>query len=338
MDNLPQHLLQPQFNNQTEEPQQPQNTYHEALKVQSEQLHQSPQMNVPSSSFSKTDFTDSSTKLSGSTTSRQNMLSSLCPEGSGNLLNISRAGHSMPAEQLPQQSWAPKFAHAQVNAFANSLSFPPFNEKGNAAEQENCNSDSQNPTLFGVNIESSGLLFPTTVPNFATSSNDADMPMPLGDSGFQSSLYGCMQDSSELLHGAGQADPPTPNCTFVKVYKSGSVGRSLDISRFSSYNQLREELAQMFGIEGKLEDCLRSGWQLVFVDRENDVLLLGDDPWESFVNNVWYIKILSPKDVHKMGDQAVESFSPNVGQRMNSSGNETQDRVSGLPSLGSLEY
>lgn len=66
----------------------------------------------------------------------------------------------------------------------------------------------------------------------------------------------------------------------VQVYKSGSVGRSLDISRFSSYNQLREELAQMFGIEGKLEDCLRSGWQLVFVDREDDVLLLGDDPWE----------------------------------------------------------
>lgn len=216
MENLPQHLLQPQFNHQTEEPQQPQNTYHDALKVQSEQLHQSPQMNVPSPSFSKTDFTDSSTKLSGSTTTRQNTLSSLCPEGSGNHLNISRAGHSMPAEQLPQQSWAPKFAHAQVNAFANSMSFPPFNEKGNS-EQENCNSDSQNPTLFGVNIESSGLLFPTTVPNFATSSNDADIPMPLGNSGFQSSLYGCMQDSSELLHGAGQVDPPTPNCTFVKV-------------------------------------------------------------------------------------------------------------------------
>lgn len=67
---------------------------------------------------------------------------------------------------------------------------------------------------------------------------------------------------------------------FWQVYKSGSVGRSLDISRFSSYNELREELGQMFGIEGKFEDPLRSGWQLVFVDRENDVLLLGDDPWE----------------------------------------------------------
>ncbi|KAM5558345.1 hypothetical protein ABKV19_020178 [Rosa sericea] len=216
MENLPQQLQPPQFNNQTEEePQQQHNTYHDALKR--EQLHQSQQMNLPSPSFSKTDFADSSTKLSGSTTSRQNTLGSLCPEGNNNLLNISRAGHSLPAEQLPQQSWAPKFAYAQANDFANPMSFTPFNEKDNAVEQENCNSDSQNPTLFGVNIESSGLVFPTTVPNFATSSNDADMPMPLGDSGFQSSLYGCMQGSSELLHSAGQVDPPTPNCTFVKV-------------------------------------------------------------------------------------------------------------------------
>lgn len=214
LDNLPQHLLQQQFNNQTaEQVQQQQNTYHDALKVQSEQLHQSQQMNAPSPSFPKTDFSDSSSKFSASSTPRQNMLGTLCPEGSGNLLSISRAGRSMPTEQLPQQSWAPKYANTQVNDFTNSMSFPPFNEKDNAVEQENCNSDSQNPTLFGVNIESSGLLFPTTAPSFATSSNDADMPMPLGDSGFQSSLYGCMQDSSELLHSVGQADPPT----FVKV-------------------------------------------------------------------------------------------------------------------------
>ncbi|CBI27335.3 unnamed protein product, partial [Vitis vinifera] len=163
--------------------------------------------------------------------------------------------------------------------------------------------------------------------------------MPLGASGFQGSLFGCVQDPSELLQNAGQVDPPTPSRTFVKVYKSGSVGRSLDITRFSSYHELREELGQMFGIEGKLENPLRSGWQLVFVDRENDVLLLGDDPWEAFVNNVWYIKILSPEDVQKMGKQGIESgFSPNSAQRMNSSGTDDRDLVSGLPSAGSLEY
>lgn len=66
----------------------------------------------------------------------------------------------------------------------------------------------------------------------------------------------------------------------MQVYKSGSVGRSLDITRFNNYDELREELGQMFGIQGQLEGPHRSGWQLVFVDRENDILLLGDDPWE----------------------------------------------------------
>ncbi|KAL4652266.1 hypothetical protein ACB092_01G220300 [Castanea dentata] len=344
-ENTPQHLIQQSLNNQQEDQarqqqqqQQQQHTYQNTLHIRSDQLHQRLQSNVPSSSFVKADFMDPSTKFSASISPRQNMVSSLCPEGSSNILNFSRVGQPMLAEQLPQQSWASKYTHSQVNAFANSMSHSPYPGKDATEEPENCNSDSQNPTLFGVNIDSSGLLLPATLSTFATSV-DADVSsMPLGHTGFQSSLYSSVQDSSELLNSAGQVDPPAPSQTFVKVYKSGSVGRSLDISRFSSYNELREELAEMFGIEGKFEDPLRSGWQLVFVDRENDVLLLGDDPWEAFVNNVWYIKILSPEDVHKLGEQAVESFSPQGGQRLNSSSGEAQDLVSGLPSLGMLEY
>jgi len=35
----------------------------------------------------------------------------------------------------------------------------------------------------------------------------------------------------------------------------------------------------MFGIEGQL-DPQRTDWKLVYVDHENDILLVGDDPWE----------------------------------------------------------
>ncbi|KAJ6370755.1 hypothetical protein OIU77_001294 [Salix suchowensis] len=310
-DSLPRHLLQQQLNNQpNDQPQQQhQHAYHDGLHIQTDQL-QRQQSNLPSPSFSKTEYMDSSPKFTVSTT-MQNMLGSLCTEGSGNLLDFTRASQSTLTEQLPQQSWVPKYAHQDVNAFSNSLSHPrTYPEKDPSMEAENCNSDAQNPTLFG-------LLLPTTVPRYPTTTADTDVSsMPLGDSGFQNSLYGCGQDSSELLPNAGQMDPPTPSRTFVKVYKSGSVGRSLDISRFSSYHELREELAQMFGIEGKLENPHRSGWQLVFVDRENDVLLLGDDPWELFVNNVWYIKILSPEDILKMGEQGVESSGTNAMQSM----------------------
>ncbi|XP_027369127.1 auxin response factor 8-like isoform X3 [Abrus precatorius] len=342
-ENLSHHILQKSHNNREDQtpPPQQQHTYQDTLLIQSDQLHQRQQhSSLPSPSYSKPDFLDSNIKFSASVSPGQNMLSSLCPEGSGNLLNLSRSGQSMLTEQLPQQSWAaPKFTPLQVNAFGNSVPHVQYSGKDTAMVPPHCNSDTQNPILFGVNIDSSGLLLPTTVPRYTTTSTDTDAStMALGESGFQAPLYPCMQDSSELLQSAGQVDPQNQTRTFVKVYKSGSVGRSLDISRFSSYHELREELAQMFGIEGKLEDPLRSGWQLVFVDRENDVLLLGDDPWESFVNNVWYIKILSPEDIQKMGEQAVESLGPSSGQRLNSTGAESHEIVSGLPSIGSLEY
>ncbi|KAL3525125.1 hypothetical protein ACH5RR_013497 [Cinchona calisaya] len=330
---------QQQVNNPTEEQQQ-QHPFREAYVIQHEQLQQRQPSNGPSPSFSKTDFTDSNTKFSASIapTSMQNVLGSLCSEGSGSLLNFSRTAQTMLNEQAAQQSWVSKFSHGQVNTCSSSVSLPPYPGKDAPSEQGACGLDAQTQAFFGSNIDSAALLLPTTVSNVGTSSIDAGVSsIPLGDSGFQHSLYGFVPDSTELLPGAGQ-ESPSPTCTFVKVYKTGCVGRSLDISRFNSYHELRQELGQMFGIEGLLQDPQRSGWQLVFVDRENDVLLLGDDPWEAFVNNVWYIKILSPEDVQKLGKQEAVSLSHIAVERMNSSSGDGRDVVARFPSLGSLEY
>lgn len=64
-----------------------------------------------------------------------------------------------------------------------------------------------------------------------------------------------------------------------QIQKAGSVGRSIDVSSFKNYIQLRSEIERMFGLEGLLNDP-SSGWKLVYVDFESDVLLVGDDPWE----------------------------------------------------------
>lgn len=48
------------------------------------------------------------------------------------------------------------------------------------------------------------------------------------------------------------------------------------------------------------------------------------------MNNVWYIKILSPQDMHKMGEQT-------AGQRMHSNDNKVHD-LSGLPAYGSFDF
>ncbi|EYU38831.1 hypothetical protein MIMGU_mgv1a002956mg [Erythranthe guttata] len=93
--------------------------------------------------------------------------------------------------------------------------------------------------------------------------------------------------------------------TYTKIQKAGSVGRSIDVSSFKNYDELRLEIERMFGLEGLLND-LGSGWKLVYVDFENDVLLVGDDPWEEFVGCVKCIRILSPSEVKQMGEEGME--------------------------------
>ncbi|XP_076941017.1 auxin response factor 8-like isoform X1 [Bidens hawaiensis] len=318
---------QQQVNNQQQQvnSQQPPNLFPESYLIQhDQQLQTRPQSSVPPHSFQKTDFMDPSAKFTSTIapSSMQNMLGSLTSEGSSNLLSFSRTEH-----QPNEQSWVSRFTQTQPNVSTGSPSALPYPKKPTGVDPETLSLDPPNPGLFGgSNIDSTGLLLPTTV------SPETDLTTNIQNT----SYFGYMQDSSELLNHTGQIDPPNPNRTFVKVYKSGSVGRSLDITRFNSYPELKEELGQMFNIEGLLEDPQRSGWQLVFVDRENDVLLLGDGPWEAFVNSVWYIKILSPEDVQKLGKQELESFSQNSGERI---GNDGRDHLLGLhPSMGSLDF
>ncbi|KAL6991560.1 hypothetical protein U1Q18_009672 [Sarracenia purpurea var. burkii] len=242
------------------------------------------------------------------------------------------------------------------------ISLPPFPGRECSIDQEGSN-DTQNHLLFGVNIDSSSLLIQNGVSSIRRVGSDTDstsVPFACsnnylsttGTRGADFSLNPVMTPSSCLdetgflqsPENLGQANSPTR--TFVKVYKSGSYGRSLDISKFSSYHELRSELARMFGLEGQLEDPLRSGWQLVFVDRENDVLLLGDDPWQEFVNSVWCIQILSPQEMHHMGKPSLGLLNSIPIQRLSNSSScddytsrqESRSLSTGIASVGSLDY
>ncbi|XP_030493604.2 auxin response factor 19 [Cannabis sativa] len=115
------------------------------------------------------------------------------------------------------------------------------------------------------------------------------------------SIDSTINDGSFLNRGPWAPAPPFQRMrTYTKVYKRGAVGRSIDITRYSGYDELKQDLARRFGIEGQLEDRQRVGWKLVYVDHEKDVLLVGDDPWQEFVNCVRCIKILSPQEVEQM--------------------------------------
>ncbi|XP_012445215.1 auxin response factor 6 isoform X4 [Gossypium raimondii] len=244
----------------------------------------------------------------------------------------------------------------QTNISHNSISLPPFPGRECSIDQAG-GTDPQSHLLFGVNIEPSSLLLQngmsslrgvgsesdsTTIPFSSNYASTAGTDFSVNPAMTPSS---CIEELGFLQspENVGQENPQTR--TFVKVYKSGSFGRSLDISKFSSYNELRSELARMFGLEGQLEDPLRSGWQLVFVDRENDVLLLGDDPWPEFVNSVWCIKILSPQEVQQMGKRGLELLNSVPVQRLlngscddYASQQDSRNLSSGIASVGSLDY
>ncbi|KAJ0985196.1 hypothetical protein J5N97_003552 [Dioscorea zingiberensis] len=114
------------------------------------------------------------------------------------------------------------------------------------------------------------------------------------------SIDSTMNENSLLNRSSWALAPQCQRRTYTKVYKRGAVGRSIDITRYSGYDDLKHDLARMFSIEGQLEDRQRIGWKLVYVDHESDVLLVGDDPWEVFVSCVRCIRILSPQEVQQM--------------------------------------
>lgn len=56
-----------------------------------------------------------------------------------------------------------------------------------------------------------------------------------------------------------------------------AVGRAVDLTILESYDQLIDELEELFDLKGELRP--RDKWEIVFTDNEGDMMLVGDDPW-----------------------------------------------------------
>nr|KAJ0221514.1 hypothetical protein LSAT_V11C200055820 [Lactuca sativa] len=147
------------------------------------------------------------------------------------------------------------------------------------------------------------------------------------NSGGASSSNGEFDDSGGLLQNNSwqQVAVPTRVRTYTKIQKAGSVGRSIDVSSFKNYDELCCEIEKMFGLEGLLNDSRGSGWKLVYVDFENDVLLVGDDPWEEFVGCVRCIRILSPSEVQQMGEEGMQLLNSNAALQAGINGGSGSD-------------
>ncbi|KAG6536171.1 hypothetical protein ZIOFF_001220 [Zingiber officinale] len=93
----------------------------------------------------------------------------------------------------------------------------------------------------------------------------------------------------------GEDDP-----LHFSVHKQGvALGRSVDLTKFDGYDQLIEELDQLFEFKGELM-APNKNWMIVFTDNEDDMMLVGDDPWQEFCAMVRQIFIYTKEEVQKM--------------------------------------
>lgn len=121
------------------------------------------------------------------------------------------------------------------------------------------------------------------------------------------------------------------SCT--KVHMQGmAVGRAVDLTQFNCYEDLLEKLENMFEIEGQLR-VMPKIWQVVYTDVEDDIMMVGDDPWHEFCSMVRKIfictceeaKRLSPKIKLPENDEIIQGrpvLNAHVSTDEQSSSNE----------------
>ncbi|KAF2541199.1 hypothetical protein F2Q68_00031499 [Brassica cretica] len=97
--------------------------------------------------------------------------------------------------------------------------------------------------------------------------NQANLPSGSGDHE-KSSLRSPQESQSRQIR----------SCT--KVHMQGSaVGRAVDLTRSECYEDLFKKLEEMFDIKGELLESTKK-WQVVYTDDEDDMMMVGDDPWK----------------------------------------------------------
>ncbi|PWA83041.1 Aux/IAA-ARF-dimerization [Artemisia annua] len=119
-----------------------------------------------------------------------------------------------------------------------------------------------------------------------------------GVSDLKSNLFkGCKEQGNVLVSPKEVQSKSTRSRTKVQM-KGMAVGRAVDLTVLGGYDELIDELEDMFEIKGQLRP--RKEWDIIFTDDEGDMMLVGDDPWPEFCNMVRRIMICSTQDVKKM--------------------------------------
>ncbi|XP_021754396.1 auxin response factor 9-like isoform X1 [Chenopodium quinoa] len=119
----------------------------------------------------------------------------------------------------------------------------------------------------------------------------------------KSDLSKISQEKKQTLLLASSKDMPSKQGSSTrsrtKVQMQGvAVGRAVDLTTLENYDQLIDELEELFDIKGELRPRVK--WEIVFTDDEGDMMLVGDDPWLEFCSMAKKLYICSSQEVKKM--------------------------------------
>lgn len=118
---------------------------------------------------------------------------------------------------------------------------------------------------------------------------------------------------------------PSPGALFIKVSMDGAPYlRKVDLRTYATYQELSSALEKMFSCftigqcgshgapgkeklsESKLRDLLHgSEYVLTYEDRDGDWMLVGDVPWEMFIDSCKKLKIMKGSDAIGLAPRAV---------------------------------
>ncbi|KAJ8749469.1 hypothetical protein K2173_025664 [Erythroxylum novogranatense] len=124
------------------------------------------------------------------------------------------------------------------------------------------------------------------------------------------------KESEKVINGG--------NPTFVKVSMDGAPYlRKVDLKMYKSYQELSDALANMFSSftiesvgsqgmkdfvnEGKLKDLLNgTDYVPTYEDKDGDWMLVGDVPWEMFVDSCKRLRIMKGTEATGLAPRAME--------------------------------
>ncbi|XP_059648310.1 auxin response factor 1 [Cornus florida] len=199
-------------------------------------------------------------------------------------------------------------------------SFVPFVNKESSERRQGTSNSCR---LFGIELLNSAV--DETLPMITVSGSEGeDQPVPSVDT--ESDRHSehsninrpdvpsvsCEPEKSCLRCPQESQSRQIRSCT--KVHMQGvAVGRAVDLTRFDRYEDLLKRLEEMFEIEGELCGSAKK-WQVVYTDDEDDMMMVGDDPWHEFCSMVRKIFVYTTEEVKNLSSQIKHPVNDEVKQ------------------------